>query len=65
MSVKEIERAITQLPRSEVVELAQWFEEFKAQVWDEQIARDSKDGRFNKLIEQAKAEYAAGRCKPL
>jgi hypothetical protein len=65
MSVKDIEQAITQLPRSEVAELSQWFEEFQAQVWDEQIERDSKAGRFNKLIEQAKAEYAAGQCRPL
>ena len=65
MSVKEIEQAITQLPRSEVAELSRWFEEFQAQVWDEQIERDAKAGRFDKLIEQAKAEYAAGRCKPL
>lgn len=65
MSVKEIENAITQLPPSEVAELSQWFEEFQAQVWDEQIERDSKAGRFDNLIEQAKAEYAAGRCKPL
>ncbi len=65
MSVKDIEQAITQLPRSEVAELSQWFEEFQAQVWDEQIERDSKAGRFNKLIEQAKAEYAAGQYRPL
>ncbi len=65
MSVKDIEQAITQLPRSEVAEFSQWFEEFQAQVWDEQIERDSKAGRFNKLIEQAKAEYAAGQCRPL
>lgn len=51
MSVKEIEMAITQLPRSEVAELSRWFEEFEAQIWDEQIARDSKAGRFEELIE--------------
>ena len=65
MSVKDIEQAITQLPPSEVAELSQWFEEFQAQVWDKQIEQDAKAGKFVKLIEQAKAEYAAGRCKPL
>jgi len=53
MTVKDIEQAITQLPNSEVVELSAWFEEFESQLWDEQIADD------------AKAEYEAGRCKPL
>jgi hypothetical protein len=65
MSVKEIEAAITQLPPSELAELARWFEEFQAQAWDRQIAQDAKSGRLNRLVEQAKAEYAAGRCKPL
>ncbi len=65
MSVQEIEQAIAELPPAEVAELSQWLEEFQNQVWDEQIARDSKAGRFDKLIEQAKADYAAGRCRPL
>ena len=65
MSVKEIEKAISYLPPSELAELSEWLAEFQARAWDEQIARDSKAGKFDKLIEQAKAEYAAGRCKPL
>ena len=65
MSVKDIEAAITQLPRHEITELSQWFEEFQNQIWDEQIERDADAGRFDKLIKQAKAQYAAGLCKPL
>lgn len=65
MSVKEIEVAIEQLPPSELSELAQWFEEFRAQTWDAQIEEDVKAGKLNKLAEQAKAEHRAGRCKPL
>ena len=65
MSVKDIEQAIKELPRQEIAELSQWFEEFQNQMWDEQIERDANAGRFDKLIEQAKAQYAAGRGKPL
>ncbi|MDQ2730823.1 MAG: hypothetical protein M3Y56_04115 [Armatimonadota bacterium] len=65
MNVQEIEQAITQLPSSQVAELSVWLEEFQAQAWDKQIEEDARAGRFNKLIEQAKVEYAAGRCKPL
>jgi hypothetical protein len=65
MSVKDIEQAIKELPRQEIAEFSQWFEEFQNQMWDEQIERDSKAGRFDNLIEQAKSQYAAGRCKPL
>ncbi len=65
MSVKEIEKAIAQLSRHEITELSQWLEEFQNQIWDEKIERDANAGRFDKLIEQAKAQYAAGQCKPL
>ena len=65
MSVKDIERAITQLPRHEITELSQWFEEFQNQIWDEKIERDANAGRFDQLIEQAKAQHAAGWSKPL
>ena len=65
MSVKDIEKAITQLPPHELAELSQWFEEFQNQQWDEQIERDANAGRFDTLIEQAKAQFAAGRCRPL
>jgi hypothetical protein len=65
MSVKDIEQAIKELPRQEIAELSQWFEEFQNQMWDEQIERDANAGRFDKLIAQAKSQYAAGRCKPL
>ncbi len=65
MSVKDIEQAIAELPPSDVAELAQWFEEFQAQLWDKQIEQDAKAGRFADLIEQARADYAGGQCKPL
>ena len=65
MSVKDIEQAIKGLPRQEIAELSQWFEEFQNQIWDEQIERDANAGRFDKLIGRAKSQYAAGRCKPL
>lgn len=64
MSVPEIEVAIARLPRHDT-ELSRWFEEFQNQMWDEQIERDAQAGRFDPLIEQAKAQGAAGQCKPL
>lgn len=65
MTVNEIEHAISELPHSEIVELSVWFEEFESRLWDEQIEDDARSGRFEKLIDQAKADYDAGRCKSL
>jgi hypothetical protein len=65
MDVKEIETAIAQLPPAQVAELAKWFEEFQARVWDGQIEQDGKDGRLDALLEQAERDFASGRCEPL
>ena len=65
MTIKELQREITQLPPAELAELTEWFEEFLAQTWDKQIEQDSESGRLDALIQQAEREYEAGRYKPL
>lgn len=61
MSVQEIEAAVTQLPAQELAQFASWFEEFRAQAWDEQIERDILAGRLDALAEQANQEFESGR----
>ena len=65
MSVKEIERAISELAPSDLAKLAEWFEQYHAEVWDKQIERDYQEGRLDALIAEANREFEAGRCKPL
>lgn len=65
MSVQEIESAIVQLPNPELNQLAAWFEEFQADLWDRQIEQDALSGRLDALAEQANQEFEAGRCRPL
>lgn len=65
MNTEEIESAIAQLPPSEIAKLAEWFQEFQAQVWDAQLERDVHDGKLDALIEQAEREFDSGRCDPL
>jgi hypothetical protein len=64
MSVKEIETAIAQLTPAELAKLAEWFDRFYAQAWDEQIARDARAGRLDAHIRQARAEHESGRSQP-
>jgi hypothetical protein len=64
MTIKEIESAIAQLPPSELAELAKWFEEFQARVWDEQLEQDVKAGRLDALLKQAEQDFEQGRCDP-
>lgn len=65
MSVQEIKAAITQLPTPELSQLAAWFEEYQADLWDRQIEKDALSRRFDVLAEQANQEFEAGRCRPL
>ena len=65
MDVKEIETAISQLPRAQVAELADWFDEFRARLWDQKIEQDSNSGKLQSLLNDAREDLEAGRCKPL
>jgi len=64
-TVKEIESAITQLEPKDVHAVADWLQAYREELWDRQIEADAKAGRLDKLMEEAKQDYLAGRCKPL
>lgn len=65
MRVKEIEKAITQLSTEELAELAAWFADYHAAVWDKQIERDLDEGRLDALLKEVDEEYEAGKAEPL
>jgi hypothetical protein len=65
MTVQELEKAITKLSPEELAELRAWFWERDQEEWDRQIARDSEAGKLDKLIAQAKRDYASGNGREL
>ena len=65
MGVKQIERAITQLPARELAELVSWLEDYQAQVWDKRIEEDLETGRLDTLLTEVDEEYEAGLTQPL
>jgi hypothetical protein len=65
MRVKEIEAAIAQLSPEELAQFADWFAEFQATAWDEQLEADTKAGKLDQLVREAKGDFARGKCKPL
>jgi len=64
-TVAEIEKAIQKLTPQEIKAVADWLQEFREEMWDQQIEADAKAGKLDKLMEEAKQDYRAGRCKPL
>ena len=65
MDVKEIETAISELPTAQVAELADWFDAYRAQLWDKQIEQDLDSGKLQSLLDEARQDVESGRCKPL
>jgi hypothetical protein len=63
--VEAIEARIRNLPPKDFASLREWFHEFEHERWDQQIASDFKAGKFNKLIEKARAEFAQGKAGEL
>jgi hypothetical protein len=65
MSVEEIEAAISQLSSDDLAQLADWFREFQARVWDQQLEADVKAGKLDELAREATEDFATGKCTPL
>ncbi len=59
--IEEIKQAIEKLTPSERTKFRAWYEEFEARLFDEQIERDAKAGKLDKLAERARANHKAGR----
>ena len=65
MSVQELEKAVTQLSVEELDEFVQWVADYQQSKWDKQIAKDSRAGRLDALIQKANQDFEAGRCRKL
>ena len=59
--IDEIISAVEQLTPEELALFRAWFEELEARLWDEQIERDAKAGKLDKLAERALADHKAGK----
>jgi hypothetical protein len=64
MSIVEIEAAIKTLPKEELSHFDQWYQEFREDLWDEQIRRDVRGGKLNFLLKEVQDERAAGTLRP-
>jgi hypothetical protein len=64
-AIQKIEAQIARLSPKEVARLTKWLVEYDAALWDKEIERDAKSGRLNRFAAEAKADYRAGRTRPL
>jgi hypothetical protein len=63
--VENFEQEVKALTPTELAAFRKWFLEFDAQVWDRQIEEDVRQGKLDKLAEEALAAHRAGKSKEL
>lgn len=63
--IEELQVRIRNLPDEDFLKLRDWFLELENELWDQKISADFKAGKFNKLIEKAKAEFSQGKAHEL
>jgi hypothetical protein len=63
--VEKIELQVRELSAGELASFREWFAEFDAAVWDEQLEAHAKAGKLDGLAERALRDHAAGRSRKL
>ncbi len=63
--MEEIKQAASDLTKEELAQLRAWLEDLEEQRFDEQIERDEKAGKLDKLEQRALENLKAGRVSDL
>ena len=63
--VEKLESEVQNLSRPDLAAFREWFRQYDADEWDQQIEEDVRAGRLDQLAEEALAEHAAGTTKVL
>ena len=63
--IEQLEQRIESLSAQDLAKFRAWFLEFDARVWDAQIEADAKAGKLDRLVNEALADYEAGRAREL
>ncbi len=64
-TVQEIQDAVRQLGSEDLAAFRQWFAEFNAALWDQQLEADVASGRLDQFGEEALRDLREGRCTDL
>ena len=63
--LEELEKRIRNLPAGELAKFRAWFVEFDHLLWDKQIESDVKSGKLDRLLNEARADYKAGKARKI
>jgi hypothetical protein len=63
--LEQLARHIERLSPEDLKKFRVWFAEFDACAWDAQIEADSRAGKLDSLVAEARAEHEAGKTREL
>ena len=63
--IDDIKAAVAQLSQEELATLHAWLDELAEQRFDDQIQRDEKSGKLDRLSARALGNLASGRVRDL
>lgn len=64
-TIKELKKAISQLPPEKLSEFRSWYDKFDAKQWDAEFTNDVKAGKLDTLANEAIEDYKRGNFKEL
>ncbi|MEO0416450.1 MAG: hypothetical protein AAF226_16010 [Verrucomicrobiota bacterium] len=64
-SIEKIEEAVEGLSKEELRAFGEWFREYEADLWDNEIEKDLQSGKLDHLAAEALADLAEGRTSEL
>ena len=65
IKVRDLEKAVSNLPPEGLARFRVWFQKFDAARWDAQFEHDAKSGKLDRLAEKAKGDLKKGKYKAL
>ncbi|MBF0336876.1 MAG: hypothetical protein HQL05_03510 [Nitrospirae bacterium] len=65
VTLKEIEKAITDLSEDDFARLRDWIEELDAEIWDRQFEQDVRSGRLKDISEVAVSDFKRGNYREI
>jgi hypothetical protein len=63
--LEQLEKSVAALPKAELDQFADWFDELRAAQWDTQIEIDADSGALSTLAESALSAHRNGQTTPL
>ena len=64
-ALEQLEQQVLQLSSEDLAKFRTWSLELDHQLWDKQIEADFRAGKLNRLINEARAEFKAGKTREL